>query len=73
MMKSSRSPADFNLLRCWAWAGYDNEKIFNRMKKEWRSEVTTLAGRLHCAHCTQLITINACIECGQTIYEGEST
>jgi len=64
-LKVPRTPADFAKLDCWAWAGYSDEKIFNRMRGDWRSEVTTLAGKLHCARCLQRINPIFCIECGQ--------
>ena len=72
-MRIPRTPADFAKLNCWAWQGLSDAQIFRRMEKEWRSEVTTLAGRLHCAVCIQPITIHVCTECGQTFHGGDRT
>ena len=63
-----KTPKDFALADCLVWAGLGDERILTILKK-WRSEVTTLAGSLHCAQCLQPITINVCTECGQTIHE----
>ena len=72
MIKGPRTLADFRLLERLARSGYTTVAIQNlyQRKKEWRSEVTTLPGKLHCAHCFRIISINECLTCGQTFHEG---
>ena len=68
MFKPPRTLSDFRLLESLMRAGHDVkniEMLFNK-KTEWRSEVNTLAGILHCSHCKQSITLQECLNCGQT-------
>lgn len=72
MFKGPRVSADFKLVERLVRSGIDEHSI-QRMflqSNEWRSEVETLAGRLHCSHCNQFISLHECLNCGQTINEG---
>lgn len=63
-----RTIRDFRRLDRWIHIGLTDDKIFSKLKrKEWRSEVFTLAGQLHCAICIQPITLRSCLECGQIL------
>ena len=62
-----RTEKEYAILNRWILEGLSDEQISKKLTgKNWRSEVVTLAGKLHCAECRQPITITVCIECGQT-------
>ena len=55
-LRSPRTLKDDERIRLWIAEGVPDAEILKRMKKNWRSEVITLAGKLHCADCLQPIS-----------------
>ncbi len=71
-MRTPRTKSDFTLIEHLARAGHSDltiSKLFN-LHHEWRSQVVSVNGDLHCASCYLPIGLRECLECGQTISEG---
>lgn len=45
----------------------NHEQIRKFLEKEWRSAIVVHNNTQHCATCFQIININICIECGQSL------
>ena len=64
-----RTLRDFQIIDLLVERGWSDSKVDRFLQSDWRSEVKTLAGKLHCAECLQPISIHRCLECGQTLQE----
>lgn len=59
---------DHEQIAFWIAEGYSSAQVFNLIKDPyWRSETDIYRGCLFCHSCTQMITSDYCMECGQAL------
>lgn len=68
MIYSPRTLADIGQIMLWLAEGHYSSEIFELMKSPfWRSEVVRFHDHDFCGSCDQLITMDYCEQCGQTM------
>lgn len=66
-----RTPREFREMERLAAYGFTDFEVLRRMAEAHRqSELVCFYGRRFCACCGQGITLNECLNCGQTLLEG---
>ncbi len=62
---------EFREMERLAAYGFSNLEVIKRMREEHRhSELIYFKGDRYCTCCSQIITLNECLNCGQTIPKG---
>ena len=65
-----RTLREFREMERLAAYGLSDREVLRRMSEAHRhSELIFLDGRRYCGCCAQLISVNECLNCGQTLLE----
>ena len=66
-----RTMREFREMERLAAFGFSDVEVIKRMREPQRhSDLIYFRGNRYCVCCAQIITINECLNCGQTIHEG---